>query len=51
MESCNGINAADVSGRATHLPSFSLSCVDELKEEEADRCGRATPVPSEFSSA
>jgi hypothetical protein len=51
MESCNGIGAADVSGRATHLPSFSLSCVDELKEEEADRCGRATPLPSEFSSA
>ena len=51
MESCNGIDAADVSGRATHLPSFSLSCVDEVKEEEADRCGRATPLPSEFSSA
>ena len=51
MESCNGIGAADVSGRATHLPSFSVTCVDELKEEEADRCGRATPLPSEFSSA
>ena len=51
MESCNGIDAADVSRRATHLPSFSLSCVDEAKEEEADRCGRATPLPSEFSSA
>ena len=51
MESCNGIDAAGVSRRATHLPSFSLSCVDEVKEEEADRCGRATPLPSEFSSA
>ena len=51
MESCNGIDAADVSRRATHLPSFSLSCVDEVKDEEADRCVRATPLPSEFSSA
>ena len=51
MESCNGIDAADLSRRATHLPSFSLSCVNEVKEEEADRCGRATPLPSEFSSA
>jgi hypothetical protein len=51
MESCNGIGEADVSGRSTHLPSFSLSCVDELKDEEADRCGRATPLPSQFYSA
>jgi hypothetical protein len=51
MESCNGVGEADVSGRATHLPSFSLGCVDELNDEEADRCGRATPLPSEFDSA
>lgn len=51
MESCNGIGEADVSGRATHLPSFSLGCVDELNHEEADRCGRATPLPSQFHSA
>ena len=51
MESCNGVGEADVSGRATHLPSFSLSCIDELKDEEAERCGHATPLPSEFYSA
>jgi hypothetical protein len=51
MESCNGVGEADVSCRATHLPSFSLGCVDELNDEEADRCGRATPLPSEFDSA
>ncbi len=51
MESCNGVGEADVSGRATHLSSFSLSYIDELKDEEADRCGRAIPLPSEFYSA
>ena len=51
MESCNGVGEADVTGRATHLPSFSLGCVDELNHEEADRCGRATPLPSQFHSA
>ena len=51
MESCNGVGEADVSGRATHLPSFSLGCVDELNHEEADRCGPATPLPSQFHSA
>ncbi len=30
---------------------FSLSCVDEFKDEEADRSGRATPLPSDFYSA
>jgi hypothetical protein len=33
------------------LPWFSLSCVDEFKDEEADRSVCATPLPSDFYSA
>ena len=51
METCIGNGEADESGRATLLPPFSLSCVDEFKDEEADRSGRANPLPSDFYSA
>ena len=57
METCIGNGDADESGHATLLPPFSLTCPnhynindEELKDEEADRSGRATPLPSDFYS-
>jgi len=55
---CSGNGDADESGRATLLPPFSLTCPnhyniddDEFKDEEADRSGHASPLPSDFYSA
>ena len=54
IATCSRNGDADKSGRATLLPPLSLTCLnhnDEFKDEEADRSGRASPLPSDFYSA